>query len=379
MITRQPSESLSEGVRAHIGLDCRLAGTRHAGIGRYILNLAQRLPREAPDFSFTYFISEEDQREEIDLTDSLAVQWLHTPVRHYSVAEQWQFPRFLEQTHLDLLHVPHFNVPLTYQGKLVVTIHDLLWHEYRGTQVTTLPAWQYWIKYGMYRLTVSRTVQKAAEILVPSEAVKKTLIKHYPQVKTKTTVTYEGVSTTFKPVSPRQLKLHQLLYIGSLYPHKNLEVVLHSLVKLPAYTLVIVGARDAFAERITKKIKELDLSGRVTLAGYKSDQELNTLIAESVAVVQPSFSEGFGLTGLEAMSGGGVVLASDIPVFKEIYGEAAEYFDPKSPDSFAQALKKITPARRKTLQQLGLSQLKKYSWDIMTSQTVAAYRKALKL
>lgn len=372
MIKNAPPDH-SGGTLVRIGLDCRLAGSRHAGIGRYILNLAQRLPLQSSNFTFVYFINDISQKEEIDPKDSLPVEWKVTPFKHYSVDEQLHFPKVISQSKVSLLHVPHFNVPLLYNGKLIVTVHDLLWHEYKGTQVTTLPIWQYWIKYLMYRLTVSITVKKAGTILVPSKTVKSVLERYYSQVTDKTKVTYEGYSQTLSVTKVSKVNENQILYIGSLYPHKNIELVLRAVQQLPEIQLILVGARDAFSERVKKKIKELGIEKQVALRGYVPDEELGNLIASSNAVIQPSLSEGFGLTGLEAMGSGGVVIASNIPIFKEIYGDAALYFDPYDPKSFIETLSKITPQARKDLQEKGQTQLKKYSWDIMTQQTLDAY------
>src|SRR5260221_9542612 len=182
-----------------IGIDCRLAGIHHAGIGRYTENLIKRLPALGPEFQWVFFFSNQKQVEEVlgDLVTHPQVQVVIAPIRHYSLAEQLQLPGMFIQQKLDLLHIPHFNVPLLYYGKLVITIHDLLWHEYRGLGVTTLSPWLYYLKYGGYRFVVSQAVRKASKILVPAETIKQTLLRFYPILSDKIVVTKEGVDDRF--------------------------------------------------------------------------------------------------------------------------------------------------------------------------------------
>ena len=85
--------------------------------------------------------------------------------------------------------------------------------------------------------------------------------------------------------------------------------------------------------------------------------------------------EGFGLPGLEAMSSSCPVIASDIKVFREVYGDAAVYFNPKSS---ADLVKKITQVikdakLRGNMIQKGLWQVKRYSWKTLAKQTLKVY------
>ena len=106
--------------------------------------------------------------------------------------------------------------------------------------------------------------------------------------------------------------------------------------------------------------------------GYVPDAELVELYQKVTALVQPSFSEGFGLTGIEAMSVGTSVLASDIPIFKEIYQDVAFYFSPHSTASFIQAVHALEQnPDEKNFE--GMQLAKTYSWEKMAAQTLEAY------
>jgi len=388
-----------------IGIDCRLAGKRHAGIGRYIENLIIRLPNLAKNIEWVYFFYDQEQAKEIFETikpQQQNLQFVFTPIRHYSFAEQVKLPKIFKHHKLDLLHVPHFNAPIFYSDKLIVTIHDLLWHQQKGLTVTTLKPWQYWLKYLAYRFITYKTVQHADQILVPAKTIKQTLTNYYPSAQNKIKVTKEGIDENFSKI--QNLKFHpkvsfipaefsfknsgseikinnykskQLIYVGSLYPHKNIQLVIKALKDLPQYNLKIVGSRNIFQDKYKKLAQKLNLTRRIIFVGYLTDQELIEELKQSFALVQPSLSEGFGLTGVEAMSAGLPVLASDIEIFKEIYQDAPIYFDPHDPSSFIAAVKKLEKTDRKKVINKGFAIVKNYDWDKMVNQTLSVYEKIL--
>lgn len=370
-----------------IGLDCRLAGPDHAGIGRYIENLIWRLPSQAgPKFHWVFFVSSAKQKQQlIDRSPSSDwekhVEFVIAPIRHYSWAEQWRLPSVFERAQLDLLHVPHFNVPMKYGGKFLITIHDLLWHEYQGLSVTTLSPWVYWLKYLGYKLVASSAIRRAAAIFVPSHSVRESLLKYYPRVPAAITVTPEGVASSLRPLTQKETRtnIHHLLYVGSLYPHKNLEVVLQTLLLDRELHLHVVSARSAFALQTQQRAKNLGLAKQISWHWQLPDEQLRELYATCLALIQPSKSEGFGLTGLEAMHVGIPVIAAETSVFQEVYDSAALFFNPdQSPDLLAQIqLLQTNPERWDELRQAGRAWSSNFSWDEMTKQTLKMYQQCL--
>ena len=292
-----------------IGIDCRLSGVAHAGIGRYIENLISRLPKEALDIEWVYFYRTPDQ-----ILPNLDVKYVPAPIRHYSVQEQLQLLSIFNQEKLDLLHVPHFNAPVMYSGKLILTIHDLLWHQQKGTQVTTLKPWKYWGKYAGYKIVTSQAINRARKILVPTQTIKKELSEHHPKTKSKIIVTHEGVDQQLLKYRSKKIKKQKnsLIYVGSLYPHKNVKLVIQALKTLPKWKLTIVGSRNVFQDQIRAEVERVGVNKQVIFTGYLSDKELAKEIQSSTALIQPSLSEGFGLTGIEALSLGTTLIASNI-------------------------------------------------------------------
>jgi glycosyltransferase involved in cell wall biosynthesis len=117
----------------------------------------------------------------------------------------------------------------------------------------------------------------------------------------------------------------------------------------------------------------------VRLIGFVPDEDLMKLYSQAMALVQPSHSEGFGLTGLEAMAAGLPVLASRSPVFQEIYADAALYFDAQSKDDLETVLQTILNdgKLRRRLIRKGLQRAKLFSWKTLVKQTLTGYRVAL--
>ncbi len=369
----------------NIGVDCRLAGIQHAGIGRYIENLVKRLPISNTSYHWTFFFFNNAQAQQVlgELITHTRVKVVISPIDRYSLAEQFQLPRIFQKEKLDLLHVPHFNVPLFYRGKLVITIHDLLWHEYQGLGFTTLSPWLYYMKYVSYRFIVDHAVKNASHIIVPAKTIQQTLEKFYPNLSAKISVTKEGADEQIsarikKGESENSKKI--LVYVGSLYPHKNLKVVLQALHQLIDFELWIVGTRNVFQERVRTYVEQQKLTSQVHFLGYVPDKELGELLAQSFALVQPSLSEGFGLTGVEAMAMNVPVFASDIPIFHEIYQDGVVYFDPHSADSFVQAaqkFEKLPQSEKEDLVARAKKIARQYSWQKMAEETLEVYQKAL--
>lgn len=163
-----------------------------------------------------------------------------------------------------------------------------------------------------------------------------------------------------------------LLYVGNLYPHKNVSILINAAEKL-RIKVKIVCARNVFENRLPK-------SEFVEYLGRVSDTELMSLYRQALCFVFPSKIEGFGLPGLEAMSVGCPVMAAKASCLPEIYEDAALYFDP---DDLNDLVSKITlvntdPNLRKELIKKGFAQVKKYSWAKMANQTWEIYQNVLR-
>lgn len=176
-------------------------------------------------------------------------------------------------------------------------------------------------------------------------------------------------------------EFNYFLYVGSAYPHKNLLRTIKSIMMLTKTSkqevkFLIVSARNVFTKRLERAIKKFGAEDVVKLLGYVSDEELDELYKNSLGFLYSSLDEGFGLPGLEAMKAGTVVLASNIPVFKEVYEDKVFYFDPTSVESIEKAMRKVMEMKieeRKGIIEEGRKFIKKYSWEKMARETLRIY------
>jgi glycosyltransferase involved in cell wall biosynthesis len=174
-----------------------------------------------------------------------------------------------------------------------------------------------------------------------------------------------------------------LLYVGNYYPYKVgrlLEAFAAVSKDRPNLKLVLGGKADEFQRALVQRAHALGLQGKVLFTGFISDGQLKWLYAHAVMFVYPSLSEGFGLQGLEAMTQGLPVVSSNASCLPEVYGNAAEYFDPRSVDDLAGKIKLLLDDHRhlKELQAAGRERVKQFSWRRMATETLEVYAGWLK-
>jgi len=365
-------------------IDARLYGLENAGLGRYIINLIDELVNLDKKNEYVLLLRKKYFKQ-LDLPEN----WEKVPTdfRHYSFAEQIKLPGLIKRINPDITHFPHFNVPIFFRGKYIVTIHDILMHKQEGKKATTLPAPLYYFKRIGYRVAFRKAVCGSLKIIVPSKFVKKELADYYGLNKDKVIVAYEGVDSNLIPkgTEKRILKKYKvtkpyLIYAGNAYPHKNLKRAIEAVGQInkeeKKITLLIASARNVFAKRLKGFVAKLNAQTYVKLLGFVPDDELGTLYKSSLAFLYPSLSEGFGLPGMEAIQAGTLVLASDIPVFQEVYEDNVLYFNPLDFSSIAKTIKNaMSMGEKERERRISRSQnfIKRYSWIKMAKKTLETY------
>lgn len=369
------------------------------GLGRYTQEIVDNIIKIDSENEYVIFLSR-DNFDEFD-ADREGVKKVLADVRWYTLAEQIKMPLYIARERLDLVHFPHFNVPIFTPVKFAVTIHDLILTKFPTTRATTLGPFLYKLKNWAYKLVIWLAVKRAGKIIAVSEFTKKDIVEKFKVRKNKIEVTYEGVANLAKgrdslfvaKLDDRKTLMSYnisekfFLYVGNAYPHKNLESLLEAFRELlkdfPELNLVMVGKEDYFYKRIRQKAEDLGLgkeneeSSPVIFPGYVPDEKLEVLYSKALAYVFPSFYEGFGLPPLEAMAKGCPVISSDQSSMPEVLGEAALYFNPYKKEEIKKTLEKIinTPELRSRLKDLGFKQVRKYSWWECARQTLEIYHK----
>lgn len=350
-----------------ICIDARMWGIKHTGIGRYIENLIDNLPGEV------ILIVPPELKDEPKLAK---FKKYYARFHPYSLLAQLEMLWILSFIRPDVLHIPHFTIPVFWPGKMVVTIHDLIKHISKGKDTTTRNPFLYWPKYFGYLVIVWLAVHRASHIIVPANYWKNILQKKYHLNPNKISVTYEGVAPVYFSKSSNPVSVGSgspyVAYTGNLYPHKNVPILIQAIKLLEGkVNLVISCARSVFSDR-------LETSKYVKFLGQTSDTDLVAIYKQSLAFVTPSLIEGFGLPGLEAMAAGTPVIAAKASCLPEIYGNAAIFFDPHDPVDLADKINSllIDPKLRQKYINLGKKQVSKYSWATMAKATWQIYQSA---
>lgn len=379
-----------------IGIDARFYGPIGKGLGRYTQEIVDNIIKLDARTEYVVFLNKENFSA--FACDGQRVKKVLADVPWYGWKEQVLMPWLLWRAKLDLVHFPHFNVPVFYFGKFVTTIHDLILIKYPTIRATTLSWRLYWFKNLAYRAVIWSAVWRAEKIIAVSEFTKSDILRHFKIRAEKVVVTYEGVAnlakgreTLFDFSNDKDTLLRYninkpfLLYVGNAYPHKNLERLLKVFAALRAegsnLSLVLVGREDYFYSRLKNLAAELGLfkTGSLVFTDYVNDAELEALFRQAETYVFPSLYEGFGLPPLEAMAKGCPVVSSQRSSMKEVLGEAAIYFNPEDERAMADKIRLIIQdeALRQKLRALGYEQVKKYSWWECARLTHEVYQQAL--
>lgn len=364
-----------------IVLDLRIYGPRPGGLGRYNQRLLEELVK-LDRYNHYILIFKEKPDDLPTLPDNF--RYLLTNCHWYSWREQLVIPWLLYKIKPDLVHWPHFNVPILYRGKFIVTIHDLIMTKFPSRRATTHSRWWFYLKYCFYNLVIKSALQRAWLVIAITEFGKKDLIKYFhldARAADKIKVVYEGSSTFDDNTLAVDLPKKFFLYVGNAYPHKNLDFLIKVFKKFlannPDYYLFLVGQKNYFYERLEKENQQLlgSLHPQVIFSGFVADKYLSSYYRQAQAYVFPSLYEGFGLPPLEAMAYGTPVLASSASCLPEVLGSAALYFDPHDESSLLNALYQVSTdeSLRKNLVAAGYRQIKKYSWQQMTQDIVKIY------
>lgn len=386
-------QGLSLG-RKNIGLDLRLFGSQHGGIGRYcmelfprILELDKNLPSNARSKFLVFCNPGSCDSGDMDIfKDFPQATVIPVNIRHYSVMEQLKFVRILNKYNLDLVHFPNFNAPLLYKRPFVVTIHDMVHHKIGGAKKS------HWLHFLAYKKVIQNAAKKSQRIITVSEASKKEISGYLQIPAEKIYVTYEGSSLSHDVSESLVAKVKKsylinrpyFLFVGVLERKKNLVNLTRGfdyfLQKYQAnMDMVIVGKSDAHYPEIKHKALDIKHSSHLIFTGAVDDRELTALYKGAYAFVSASLHEGFGLPGVEALGFGLPLLVSNTPVFNEIYDNAAMYFNPLDPGDIGQKMHLLVRDRQfyEQLSKKSFQRAQVFNWNETAEQTLEIYRQCL--
>ncbi len=361
-----------------IGIDARFLGS-NTGFDRYLQGLLKML--ETADFTNQYVVFVSKKGDNAYAPQNKNFKKIIIDCPWYGLKEQFLGWRFKREG-AEMMHIPHWNAPLFMPIPFAVTIHDLILWQKPDIKGSHLPQWLFYFKYFIFKKIFTRAIKRSRAIMTPSIYTADELTTVFPECKNKIIVTGEAVKDFSRlPDNPAVLEKNNiavpyLLYVGSAYPHKNLERLLETFAlaraRHPELSLILVGNQDDFYRDLKTWAAEKNFLAGVRFIDAVDDSALGTLYRHALLLLYPSLSEGYGLPPLEALSVGTRAVVSVRGSLPEVLGDSAIFCDPENVQDM---LSKI---------ELGLSSPKLMPYqapnhsEIFIKKVLAAYDTVLK-
>lgn len=358
-----------------ICVDCRMI--EHSGLGTYLKNIVPRLMENEREIEFFLLGDEEKIRRYVNdnLTNYTIIQ---VNSRIFSIAEQFELLKKIPKK-IDLMWSPHFNIPILYRGKMLVTIHDvfhLSMSEYAGG----------FHKYLYAKFLYYMIKKKAKKILCVSNFTKSEIIRLIGINKEVIYPIYLGVDKSWFNVNKDSDSPHHkpyLLFVGNVKPNKNLITLIKAfnLIKneIP-HDLVIVGKKDGLVTPAKNLEEEYSKSkDRIIFTGFVEESLLRQYYLYADIFVFPSRYEGFGFPLLEAMAANCAVISSNAASLPEVGGESVMYFDPMSEMDLAEKIKLLIndSTLKRALIQKGKEHSRNFVWNKSAEKTLEVIKSLL--
>lgn len=359
-----------------IAIDARMIkpGSMH-GIARYVFELLRCLRGAGQTHEFYAVVNPGSPLFQLEWPAHMKLATIDAS--WISIREQWELPRLLKQLRADLFHAPSFVAPLVCPTRLVMTIHDL--------NHLVLPQFYTPLHQIYYQFFVRSCIRRSEYILTVSKFSKDEIVRNLKLPAEKVFVTYNGVSKDYHPIVDQE----HLRYIRDIYelpetfilslsnnkPHKNVRQLVRAYcyanIEIP---LVLACPFDANLIRIAENFGKKHL---IYFTKFIDEKHLPGVYSLTHLFVYPSTYEGFGLPPLEALSCGAPVVVARSSSLPEVVGSNAIFTNPFDYMDIARALELGVrdEALRQRLRADGVEHAKRFSWELMTKQTLEIYER----
>jgi len=274
----------------------------------------------------------------------------------------------------DVFHSTYYTRSPSARLPAVLTVFDMIAERFPES---------YSSRAGAAEVARKREAILAADrIITISHHAASELAAIYPVVAGRTIAIPLGHEHAHRPAGtlegPSEIDRPYALFVGDRAGYKNFRVVLEAAAERswPAgMVLVLVGS--PWRETEEALIGRLGVGSRLVHTGRVGHDRLTALYAGAACVIVPSLAEGFGFPIVEAQAAGAPVVCSDIPVFREVAGDAALFFDPRRPDALAaRVAESLEPAIANRLRATGAANLSRFRWAACARRTWEVYLSA---
>ncbi len=366
-----------------VALDTSFAGVNPTGVGLYSRKLAEHLKGLAAEGRISLMCYG-------PACSNSGAHRLMDTAQEWPTYTQGILPVQLALTRPQVVHSTSHLGPLAAPGKLIVTVHDLIFRRF--------PQDYNRIWLAITRAMLPSVLRRATAVIADSHTTVSDLRRFYNLHPDKVHVIYPGIDAEYRQPSgtgmvpstrnSAALSEHHsehpyVLCLGPWVGRKNLHVVVQAFgilaERIENIEMVITGSstRGMKGAQLEPEIARLpaDVRARIRTVGFVENSVLKALVQGASVLAYPSRFEGFGLPPLEAMSAGVPVIAADIPVIREVTAGAALLADVNKPVQWADLLEAVVTNRQLAgrLSEDGKKRSTLFSWERCTLETVALY------
>jgi glycosyltransferase involved in cell wall biosynthesis len=371
-----------------VAFDYTSAIYQRAGVGRYTRSLAAEvapLLGDDDEFILWYTSMSRAPRSISSVAAGSHGTSMRIPLSPRAASLLWQrmrlalpIDRLIGQP--DLLHSPDFVAPPV-KAPLIATIHDLSY--------LVVPEFAHPNLKRYLEASVPRTIRRASHVIAVSEMTRQDIIERYQVEPSRVSTIYNGVDGWFyepdqaaveRAIEHFGLRRPYFIIVGTVEPRKNHLALLHAFAQLyekrKDVSLAIVGSPGWLSEPIIAEIEKSAMSMPVRYLRFVDDTWIPALYAGSVALVSPSWYEGFGLPVLEAMACGAAVITSDRGSLPEVAGDNAILVPPGDIEELAASMERLLDdsALRADMVRRGRDHAATFSWRAAAEEHVELYR-----
>lgn len=317
--------------------DCRMIN--NSGIGTYVAELLKFFCNHE-NLLLQVIVNKESAKKVNEIVNDSNVEIIYFKSKPFTLLEQWEY--FFKMPKKLKVFIPHINIPFFVKRKsLVVTIHDTF----------HLSNPQYYSKIVIYFFSfIFKMIKRnAKKIITVSEFSKSEILKYLNISNSSVQVIYNGCKKFYQKeeididitILDKLQKFDKIiLFVGNVKPHKNLLFLIECFKKLGRedVLLLIVGKKEGFF--VSESFDSCNHKN-IYFTGFVNDSTLNYIYKNSNFLVFPSKYEGFGLPILEAMYFNKNIIASNISVFTELFGDSINYFELENENSLITEMKKM--------------------------------------
>lgn len=366
-------------------LDVTAVPGDRAGVGRYLDSLVPELVAAGLDLSLVCQHSDGEHYSALAPGAEIIPGPPAIARRPVRIAwEQAGLPRIARQVKADVLHCPHYTMPVGVRRPTVVTLHDATFFSQPETHTK--------VKGPFFRSATRLALRRSARCIVPSAATRDELVRLVGADPRRMDVSYLGVdSTTFRTTTAQQKQAVRehlglgerpyLAFLSTLQPRKNVPNLIRGWVAAcvdrdDPPVLVLAGGKG-WDDTIDDVIASVPSHLQVLRPGYLPAEHLPAFLGGAAVVVYPTLGEGFGLPVLEGMACGAPVLTTRRLSIPEVGGDAVVYCEP-DPPSIADGLRQLLDDERlrRKLAEAGPDRAAQFTWAATAESHIAAYRAA---